>query len=51
MKGKKSKKKEWRMPTGVPRVPSLKTDHSGTKKNAVLRRSKMDAVGREAVTV
>ena len=43
--------KEWRTPPGLPRVQNLETDHSGTTKNAILRRSKMDAAGREVVTV
>ena len=45
------KQREWRTPPGLPRVPSLENDHSGTAKNAILRRSKKDAAGRDVVTV
>ena len=56
---KKLMLKEWKTPLGLPRVPSVETTYSGTRKNEVLRCYKMngffclflDAAGRDVFRV
>ena len=49
--GWKVEEREWMMPPGLPRVPRLETDCSGTTKVVVFSRFKMGAAWREVVTV